>query len=336
MGVPIKEAAACGGYIAKQRVTRTEKYPLVLMLEPLYQCNLACQGCGKIQHPDEILKARMTPEQAWAAVDECGAPIVSIPGGEPLVHQEIVRLVDGLIARKKFIYLCTNAILLEKRIDEFTPSPYLTFSIHMDGLEEEHDASVDRAGIFDIAIKAIKTVKARGFRVTTNSTFFEGHDPDRARAMFDMLMEIGVDGMMISPGYAYERAPDQDHFLKREETKAFFRSVLEDPNPAWKFNHSALFLDFLKGEIEYDCTPWGNPTYSVLGWQRPCYLLDEGYADTFAELMEETAWENYGHASGNPSCQQCMVHSGFEASAVIDASTNPARGLRVLKTALLG
>ena len=208
--------------------------------------------------------------------------------------------------------------------------------VNWDGLKEEHDASVDRDGIFDTAVQAIKTVKARGFRVTTNSTFFEGHKPERARAMFDMLMEIGVDGMMISPGYAYERAPDQDHFLKREETRAFFRSILEAPHSSWKFNHSALFLDFLKGEIEYDCTPWGNPTYSVLGWQRPCYLLDEGHVDTFAELMEETVWENYGHASGNPSCQQCMVHSGFEASAVIDASTNPARGLRTLKTALLG
>ena len=226
--------------------------------------------------------------------------------------------------------------MLEKRIDEFTPSPYLTLSVHMDGLKEEHDASVDRAGIFDTAVKAIETAKARGFRVTTNSTFFDGHEPARARAMFDMLMEIGVDGMMISPGYAYQRAPDQDHFLKREETREFFRSILEAPHSSWTFNHSDLFLDFLKGEIEYDCTPWGNPTYSVLGWQRPCYLLDEGYVDTFAELMEETVWENYGHASGNPNCQQCMVHSGFEASAVIDASTNPGRGLRTLKKALLG
>ncbi len=335
MGVPIKEAAACGKYIASQRLKGAKKYPLVLMLEPLYQCNLACQGCGKIQHPESILKARMTPEQAWAAADECGAPIVSIPGGEPLVHPDIVRIVDGLIERKKFIYLCTNAILLEKRIDEFEPNPYLTFSVHLDGLREEHDASVDRDGTFDKAISAIKTAKARGFRVTTNSTFFEGHEPARARAAFDLLMEIGVDGMMISPGYAYEKAPDQDHFLKREETRSFFRAILDDPNPSWTFNHSELFLDFLKGEIEYDCTPWGNPTYSVLGWQRPCYLLDEGFVDSFAELMDETEWENYGHASGNPACQQCMVHSGFEASAVIDASTNPLRGLRTLRKALL-
>ncbi len=336
MAVPLKEAFTVGKYIATQRIKRVEKYPLVLMLEPLYQCNLACPGCGKIQHPDGILKARMTPEQAWAAADECGAPIVSIPGGEPLIHPEIPRIVEGLIERKKFIYLCTNAILLEKRLDEFEPSPYLTFSVHMDGLREEHDHAVDRDGIFDIAMRAIAAAKARGFRVTTNTTFFLGHDADRARSMFDMLTEAGIDGMMISPGYAYEKAPDQDHFLRLEETREFFRAALENPNPDWVFNHSELFLDFLKGELDYDCTPWGNPTYSVLGWQRPCYLLDEGYVDTFRELMEETQWENYGHASGNPACQQCMVHSGFEASAVIDASTNPGRGLRTMKKALLG
>lgn len=336
MAVPIRQAASVGKYIATQRVRGTRRYPLTLMLEPLYQCNLACQGCGKIQHPDAILRARMTPEQAWAAAEECGAPVVAIPGGEPLIHPEIATIVDGLVARRKFVYLCSNAILLEKRLDAFTPSPYLTFSIHIDGLREEHDASVDREGVFDVAVSAIRAAKARGFRVTTNSTFFLGHEPKRAREMFDALTELGVDGMMISPGYAYEKAPDQDHFLKREETREFFRAALSEPDPSWVFNHSDLFLDFLKGEIEYDCTPWGMPTFSVLGWQRPCYLLDEGYADTFAELMTETEWENYGHASGNPHCQQCMVHSGFEASAVIDASTNPVRGLRSLKRALLG
>ncbi len=334
MAIAVKEAVACGTYIALQRIKRVERYPLVLMLEPLYRCNLACAGCGKIQHPDEILKARLSPAQCFAAVDECGVPVVSIPGGEPLIHPEIDTIVAGLIERKKFVYLCTNAILLEKKLDLFEPSPYLTFSVHMDGLQAEHDASVCREGIYDVAVRAIKEAKRRGFRVTTNSTFFLGTDPQRARELFDTMMELGVDGLMISPGYAYERAPDQDHFLQREQTKSLFKEILSDPPASWSFNHSQLFLDFLKGEIDYDCTPWGNPTYSVLGWQRPCYLLDEGYADTFQELMEDTVWENYGPRSGNPACQQCMVHSGFEASAVIDASTNPLRGLRALRAAI--
>ena len=334
MAIPIRQAVEVGKYVAQQRIHGVDKYPLVLMLEPLYRCNLACAGCGKIQHPEEILKAMLTPEQCWAAADECGAPVVSIPGGEPLIHPEIGRIVEGLIERKTFVYLCTNAILLQKKLDLFKPSPYLTFSVHMDGLREEHDQSVCRDGIYDIAVDAIKAAKERGFRVTTNSTFFLGTDPARVREMFDVMTEIGVDGLMISPGYAYQKAPDQEHFLQREQTKELFREILRDQPDRWSFNHSQLFLDFLQGEIDYECTPWGNPTYSVLGWQRPCYLLDEGYADTFQELMEETEWENYGPQSGNPKCQQCMVHSGFEATAVIDASTNPLRGLRALRGAL--
>jgi hopanoid biosynthesis associated radical SAM protein HpnH len=334
MAIPIKQAVEVGKYIAKQRLTRTERYPLTLMLEPLYRCNLACAGCGKIQHPDEILKAQLTPEQCWAAADECGAPIVAIPGGEPMLHPQIGRIVEGLIARGKFVYLCTNAILLQHKLDQFSPSPYLTFSVHMDGVREDHDESVCREGVYDVAVEAIKAAKARGFRVTTNSTFFLGTDAGRARQMFDEMMAIGVDGLMVSPGYAYKKAPDQENFLQREQTKELFREILRDPPGGWSFNHSELFLDFLKGEVEYDCTPWGMPCYSVLGWQRPCYLLDEGYADTFQELMDETEWENYGHASGNPKCQQCMVHSGFEASAVIDASTNIRSGLKALTSAL--
>lgn len=334
MAIPVKQALKVGAYVAKQRLKGVERYPLVLMLEPLYQCNLACAGCGKIQQPDEILKMRLSPEQCWAAADECGAPVVSIPGGEPLIHPEIHTIVEGLIERGKFVYLCTNAILLKKKLPLFKPSPYLTFSVHIDGLRERHDESVCREGIFDIAVDAIKAAKAAGFRVTTNSTIFDGEQPEQVRQMFDYLTEIGVDGMMISPGYAYAKAPDQDHFLSRETTRALFRQILQEPPARWSFNHSQLFLDFLKGEIEYDCTPWGNPTYSVLGWQRPCYLLDEGYVETFEELIEETDWSRYGHQSGNPKCQQCMVHSGFEPTAVIDASTNPLRGLRALKAAL--
>ena len=334
MAVPLREAVSVGKYVAKQRLKGVERYPLVLMLEPLYACNLECAGCGKIQHPIDILRTRLSPEECWAAADECGAPIVSIPGGEPLIHPEIGRIVAGLVERKKFVYLCTNAILLEKKLDQFKPSPYLTFSVHIDGLRKEHDTSVCRDGVFDVAIAAIKAAKERGFRVTTNSTIFLGADPERVRAMFDYLTELGVDGMMVSPGYAYEKAPDQEHFLTRNETRELFREILREPPSQWTFNQSQLFLDFLKGEIEYDCTPWGNPTRSVLGWQRPCYLMDEGYVDTFDELVNETDWSQYGHASGNPKCQNCMVHSGFEATAVIDASTSPLRGLRALKSAL--
>ncbi|MXY78593.1 MAG: adenosyl-hopene transferase HpnH [Chloroflexi bacterium] len=333
MAIPLKQATRVGAYIVKQRLARNDRYPLTLMLEPLYRCNLACAGCGKIQHADAILKAQLTPEQCWAAAEECGAPVVAIPGGEPLLHPQIERIVEGLIERGKFVYLCTNAILLQHKLDLFTPSPYFTFSVHMDGVREDHDASVCREGVYDVAVEAIREAKARGFRVTTNSTFFLGADPGRARQMFDEMMEIGVDGLMISPGYAYEKAPDQEHFLQREQTKELFREILQNPPDSWSFNHSELFLDFLKGEVEYECTPWGMPCYSVLGWQRPCYLLDEGYADTFQDLMEETEWDNYGPQSGNPKCQQCMVHSGFEASAVIDASTNVRAGLRTLRKA---
>ena len=330
----IRQTLSVGKYVMSQRLRGVERYPLVLMLEPLLQCNLECAGCGKIQHPDDILRRRLSPAQCWAAAEECGAPVVSIAGGEPLIHQQIGEITQGFIERKKFVYLCTNAILLQKRLDQFEPSPYLTFSIHVDGLEQDHDDSVCRDGVWDVAIDAIKAAKDRGFRVTTNSTFFIGADPARIRRMFDRLTDLGVDGLMISPGYPYEKAPDQEHFLARNQTKQLFREILEDPPSRWTFNHSALFLDFLKGEIEYDCTPWGNPTYTVFGWQRPCYLMDEGYAGSFRELIEETEWENYGVASGNPKCVDCMVHSGFEASAVIDATTNLNRGLRSFTAAI--
>ena len=330
----IRQTLSVGKYVMSQRLRGVERYPLVLMLEPLLQCNLECAGCGKIQHPDDILRRRLSPEQCWAAAEECGAPVVSIAGGEPLIHRQIGEITQGFIERKKFVYLCTNAILLQKRLDQFEPSPYLTFSIHVDGLEQDHDDSVCRDGVWDVAIDAIKAAKDRGFRVTTNSTFFIGADPARIRRMFDRLADLGVDGLMISPGYPYEKAPDQEHFLARNQTKQLFREILEDPPSRWTFNHSALFLDFLKGEIEYDCTPWGNPTYTVFGWQRPCYLMDEGYAGTFRELIEETEWDDYGVASGNPKCVDCMVHSGFEASAVIDATTNLKRGLRSFTAAI--
>src|SRR5947199_1496925 len=286
------------------------------MLEPLFRCNLAGAGCGKIQYPDHVLDKRLTPEQCWTAAEECGAPIVSIPGGEPLIHPEMPTIVKGLVERKKYVYLCTNAILLERELDDYTPSKYLTFSIHMDGLREEHDLAVCRDGVYDVAVKAIRAALKRGFRVTTNTTLFDDANPEGVRASFDEMMTVGVEGMMISPGYSYQKAPDQQNFLKRKKTRELFARILGNRKRTWRFNQSPLFLEFLMGRREYQCTPWGMPTYNIFGWQKPCYLLQDGYADTFQELIGETKWERYGHESGNPKCANCMVHSGYEASAV--------------------
>jgi hopanoid biosynthesis associated radical SAM protein HpnH len=293
-----------------------KRYPLVLMLEPLFRCNLACAGCGKIQYPGHILRKNLTPEQCFKAVEECGAPMVSIPGGEPLMHPQIVEIVEGLVARKKYIYLCTNAILLEEKLSQFKPSKYLTFSIHMDGPRKEHDFAVCKEGVYDIAVSAIKAAVKAGFRVTTNSTLFDGADPEHYRQFFDDMMELGVEGMMLSPGYSYQKAPDQEHFLQRQKTTKLFNEMLKNRKKTWKFNLSPLFLEFLQGNVDFECTPWGNPTYNIFGWQKPCYLLQEGYVQTFKELMEDTAWDNYGRKSGNEKCKDCMVHCGYEPTAV--------------------
>lgn len=332
MAVPVSQMWTVATYVLKQRLRGVERYPLVLMLEPLFRCNLECAGCGKIQYPANILKQNLSPEQCFKAVDECGAPMVSIPGGEPLLHPQIHEIVEGLVARKKYIYLCTNAILLEKHLDRFKPSKYLTFSIHLDGPKAEHDKAVCREGIYEVAVKAIESAVKRGFRVTTNSTLFNDADPETYRRFFDTLMDLGVEGMMVSPGYPYEKAPDQEHFLHRNETHSLFRRILSNPKRDWRFNQSPLFLEFLKGNWDLECTPWGNPTYNVFGWQKPCYLMQEGYAQTFAELMSSTEWGCYGHKSGNPKCTDCMVHSGYEPSAVT-ATFASWRGF--VKTALL-
>ena len=308
-------------YVLGQKLRGRRRYPLVLMLEPLFRCNLACAGCGKIQYPAHVLKRQLTPAECFAAVEECGAPMVSIPGGEPLLHPEIRGIVEGLVARGKYVYLCTNALLLKEKLEAglFRPSKYLTFSVHMDGLAEEHDFAVCREGTYAKAIEGIRLAVRMGFRVTTNTTLFEGADPNAVRAFFDEMMALGVEGMMLSPGYAYDKAPNQTGFLKRRETNRLFEMILanrRDWKRRWVFNQSPLFLEFLMGRREYDCTPWGMPCFNIFGWQKPCYLLQEGYADSFAELMESTEWERYGHASGNPKCANCMVHSGYEATAV--------------------
>ena len=316
MAVPISQMWTVASYVLRQRLAGRKRYPLVLMLEPLFRCNLACAGCGKIQYPAHILKAELTPEECFRAVEECGAPMVSIPGGEPLMHPRIQEIVEGLVARKKYIYLCTNALLLKEKIGLFQPSKYLTFSVHMDGEKEHHDLSVCREGGYDLAVEGLKEAVKRGFRVTTNTTLFDGADAQSVRDFFDDMMALGVEGMMLSPGYSYDKAPDQQHFLGKEPTRRLFHTILSNRKASWRFNLSPLFLEYLMGKQDYACTPWGMPTFNLFGWQKPCYLLQDGYADTFAELMEETEWARYGTESGNPKCANCMVHSGYEASAV--------------------
>lgn len=329
MSIPLRQKVRVGAYIAKQHMLGRKRYPLVLMLEPLFRCNLACAGCGKIDYPDEILNQRLSADDCLAAVDECGAPIVSIAGGEPLLHRDMEEIVRGIVRRRKFVYLCTNALLLEKKIDTFEPSLYFTWSIHLDGDRDMHDRSVCQAGVYDKAVSAIRLARDRGFRVNINCTLFNNADPDKVAHFFDTVAELGVSGITISPGYAYERAPDQQHFLNRARTKQLFRDIFrqgEKRGVRRVFSQSSLFLDFLAGNRTYKCTPWGNPTRTVFGWQRPCYLLGEGYAESFRELMEETDWDRYG--TGNyEKCADCMVHSGFEATAVEDAFAHPLKAL---------
>ena len=332
MAVPLRQAIRVGAYVVGQHLKGVRRYPLVLMLEPLFRCNLACAGCGKIDYPDAILNQRMSVDECFDAVEECGAPVVVLAGGEPLLHREIDEIVAGLISRKKFVYLCTNALLLEKKIELFCPSAYFAWTVHLDGDRDDHDRSVCQEGVYDRAVAAIRLAKARGFRVNINATLFDTAEPERVAQFFDAVTRIGIDGITVSPGYAYERAPDQEHFLSRRRTKDLFRGIFERGVGRWSFNQSILFLDFLAGNQSYHCTPWGNPTRNYFGWQRPCYLLGEGYAKTFRELMEETDWDAYG--TGNyEKCANCMVHSGFEATAVMDSVRNP---LKVAKLALRG
>lgn len=326
MAIPIRQAAKVGMYLFKQKLMGKKKYPLVLMLEPLYRCNLECTGCGKIQKPNEILKKYLSVDDCLGAAKECGAPIVSIAGGEPLIHPDILEIVHGLVKQDRYVYLCTNAILLEKYLDELPNTPLLTLSIHLDGMREHHDHICMEEGVYDKAISAIKEAKKRGFRVTTNTTFFDDVSVEDAEKFLDHVQPLGVDGMTVASAFQYPDAPDQAHFFGRNKTMEFFEELLaKNDNGRWDFNHSPFYLEFLQGKRDYDCTPWGNPCYSVLGWQKPCYLLDEGYASSFKELMETTEWEQYGHRN-HPKCQDCTAHCGYEATAVED-STNGLRNM---------
>ena len=329
MGVPLHQALRVGAYVVKQHLIGRKRYPLVLMLEPLFRCNLACPGCGKIDYPDKVLNSRLSVEECIAAAEECGAPVVVVAGGEPLLHADIHKIVDALIARKKFVYLCSNGLLMEKKLDLFKPSPYFTWQVHLDGGRAEHDQAVSQDGVYDRCVEVIALAKQKGFRVNINATLFQGVEPAKFASFLDDVKTMGIDGVTLSPGYAYERAPDTEHFLNRRNTKVLFREIFKrGRGKGWNFNQSSLFLDFLAGNQTYHCTPWGNPTRNVFGWQRPCYLLGEGYAQSFKQLMDETEWDSYG--TGNyEKCADCMVHSGYEASAVRDTVRHPLKALKV-------
>ncbi|KQV49667.1 adenosyl-hopene transferase HpnH [Massilia sp. Root335] len=330
MAIPFLQKALVGAYVLRKHLAGERRYPLALMLEPLFRCNLACAGCGKIDYPGEILDQRLSVDECLGAVDECGAPVVSIAGGEPLLHKDMPAIVAGVVARRKFVYLCTNALLLERKLDEYRPGPFFTWSVHLDGDEDMHDRSVCQPGVYRRAVAAIRRAKAAGFRVNVNCTLFNDARPERVAGFFDTLKDMEVDGITVSPGYAYERAPEQQHFLARSRTKQLFRDILAhgDGGRRWAFSQSSLFLDFLAGNQTYRCTPWGNPTRTVFGWQRPCYLLGEGYARSFRALMDETDWDAYG-TGRYEKCADCMVHSGYEASAVEDTLAHPLAAARV-------
>lgn len=331
MGIPLIQKARIGAYVGRKRCgsNGNRRFPLVLMLEPLFHCNLRCKGCGKIAYPKEILEKRMSPSECMAAVEECGAPVVSIAGGEPLMHRQLPEIVRGFAYRKKFVYLCTNALLVQKRIHEFEPSPYLTFNVHLDALDDRHDVRVGRDGVFQNAISAIRLLVSKGFRVTTNTTLFKGETAETAGALFDLITSLQVEAMTIASAFNYENATDQEHFFNRDEAISLFRAIFQmGKGKTWCFNHSSLYLDFLEGNQDYACVPWGNPTRNIFGWQKPCYLIDDGYEPTYRDLMKNTEWSKYG-AGRDPRCTHCMLHSGFEPTAVMDSARNPLKALRV-------
>jgi hopanoid biosynthesis associated radical SAM protein HpnH len=331
MGIPLIQKARIGAYVARKRfkTNGNGKFPLVLMLEPLFHCNLRCKGCGKISHPEEILNKRLSPEECMAAAEECGAPVVSIAGGEPLLHRQLPEIVEGFIRAKKFVYLCTNALLVQKRIHEFQPSPYLTFNVHVDALHDRHDVRVGRKGVFENAVDAIRLLTSRGFRVTTNTTLFKGETAESAGELFDLLTSLRVEAMTVASAFNYENASDQEHFFDRHEAIELFRSIFRTAKGRhWRFNHSSLYLDFLEGNQTYGCIPWGNPTRNIFGWQKPCYLIEDGYEATYRDLIKNTDWSKYG-VGRDVRCTHCMLHSGFEPTAVMDSAKNPLKALKV-------
>jgi hopanoid biosynthesis associated radical SAM protein HpnH len=331
MSMPFRQSVRLGAYLMKQKALKRDKFAILMELEPLYACNLKCAGCGKIQQTHDWLKQRMSVEQAVAAVEECGAPMVSIAGGEPLMHKEIDEIVRQLLDRNKIVFLCTNAVLMPKHLHKFKPHKNFAWMVHIDGLRERHDACVCKDGVFDEAVAAIRQAQDAGFRVMTNTTFFDTDTPQDVIDVLDYLNDdLGVDNMQISPGFAYEKAPDQEHWLGVEETRQLFAKAFADGRrKRWRLNHSPVFLDFLEGKRDLSCTAWGIPSYSLLGWQRPCYLMADGYVKTYQELIETTEWDKYGRGK-DPRCGNCMAHCGYEPTAVLATMGSLRESLRAV------
>ena len=310
-----------------------KRFPLVLMLEPLHACNLTCTGCGRIREYETTISKRLTVEQCLNAVDECGAPIVSICGGEPLLYPEMPRLCQETLDRSKHIYLCTNGMFLRKRIKEFRPNDALFINVHLDGMEKTHDLAVERDGVFREAVEGIQAAKAAGFKVCTNTTVYKETDMNEIWQLFEFLEQFQLDGHLIAPGYGYSAVDDREIFLTRDDIHEKFKEI-DKMAKRFKINNSPVYLDFLAGNRDLPCTAWGNPTYNVAGWKGPCYLITDAHYQTFEELMTRTPWEQYGHHGDDPRCEHCMMHCGYEPSAALGINGKLSDSLKLLTWAL--
>jgi len=319
---PVMLSLKLAWYLLQQKLKGRKHFPLTMILEPLEACNLTCTGCGRIREYEPIIDHQLTVEECLSAVRECDAPVVSIAGGEPLIHPQIAEIVAGIIRQKRYVYLCTNALLYKKALKTITPSPYLAFVVHLDGLQKTHDIAVEREGVYDVAINAIREFRAAGYRVCTNTTLFSGNEPEEYHRLFAMLNDMGVEGMMVAPGFRYKEVAHNDIFMQREEARNFFRRIFEGCREGIRFYNNPLYLDFLTGKREYECTQWSTPTYTPAGWRKPCYLIADGHTPTFVELMETTDWKAYGFGR-DPRCSTCMMHCGYEGSAIQEAMSKP-------------
>ena len=329
MARPLEMALRLGWYILKNKARGRRRFPLVTMLEPLEACNLACEGCGRIREYEAVIDRTVSLEKCLAAVEESGAPIVSIAGGEPTLHSQIHDIVNGITARKKFVYMCTNALLMDRVMKNIPPSKYFCFVVHLDGMEEAHDKSVYRKGVFKMAIRGIETALAKGYRVTTNTTVFNGCDEDDLIEMFTLVTKMGVEGAMVSPGYQFKFVPNQELFVSRQAARKIFKNVL-DPKRKIRFYNNPLYLDFLRGDRDYSCTAWSNPTYTVMGWREPCYLLGDRHTQDVNDLFKDEVWDRYGVGT-DPRCANCMMHCGFESASVFGALSSPRDAIRMIR-----